>query len=86
MRFVYGIDSNLAKRYIDFVNSATWGKSLCITNNYYDNIKRIHFQSIQSLKKIFQDSNYHFFIVDGVKQDEIRAILRYDIDSPSLFD
>ena len=86
LRFVYGIDSNLAKRYIDFVNTATWGKSLCITNNYYDNIKCIHFQSIQSLKKIFQDSNYHFFIVDGVKQDEIRAILRYDIDSPSLFD
>lgn len=87
MRFVYGaIDSNLIKRYIEFVHSATWGKSLCITNNNYDNIECINFSSLQSLKKIFKDCKYHFFIVDGVRQNEILNVLQYDIDSSNLFD
>ena len=87
MRFVYSsLDSSLIKRYIQFVSDATWGKSLCITNNYYDNIECINFSSLESIKIFFRDSRYHFFIVDGIKQDEIINILKYNIDSSNLFD
>ena len=87
MRFIFATrDMNLLKRYVDFALNAKWGRTLLLSNevlNLSQNIECKIYQNNDDLIECFLLEKYHFFIIYGVEQSEIK--LREESKEQSLF-
>ncbi len=87
MRFIFATrDERLLKRFVDFALSAKWGRTLLLSNealNLSQNIECKIYQNNDDLIECFLLEKYHFFVIYGVEQSEIK--LKDECVEQSLF-
>ncbi|MDE6886539.1 MAG: hypothetical protein K2P17_05835 [Helicobacteraceae bacterium] len=92
MRFIYASkNKNLIDKFIEFVLSASWGKTLVLSNvnitneNINKKFEIKKYKNKNDLMKYFLLEQFHFFIVYGIQSNEILSILKDEIIEPNLF-
>ncbi|RAX53893.1 hypothetical protein CCY99_05805 [Helicobacter sp. 16-1353] len=87
MRFIYASkDRKFIKRYIDFVLLAKWGKALFLsTKQTYKHIQTKHYKSKDELMQYFSLNEFHFFVVFGISQSELKEVIADNATELSLF-
>ena len=87
MRFIYATkNKNLFKKYMEFMQSASWGRMLILVDSALDfetNLEVKIYKNNDELLQYFKMEKYHFFAVYGLEQCEIE--LRADFIEQSLF-
>lgn len=87
MRFIYATkDKNLFKKYIKFIQNASWGRMLILLDSASDfrlDLEAKIYKNNDELLQYFVMEKYHFFVIYGTRQDEIK--LRADFIEQSLF-
>lgn len=87
MRFIYATkNKNLFKKYIEFMQNASWGKMLILVDSALDfkeNFEVKIYKNNDELLQYFKMEKYHFFAVYGLEQCDIK--LKADFIEQSLF-
>lgn len=88
MRFVYACDDlELSKRYCEFLSDAKWGRSVLLSNTKIDiNIFECWlYEDITSILKLLRNTEYHFFVIYGIKMEKLQKILEVSTPDQTLF-